>query len=69
MESKKNGMNNAEEEVKRLQVEKNDKENDLKAAEEKIKKLIEKTKLIAGEKGYKGGQHRLHYIAVGRSIT
>ncbi len=38
------------------------------ATAEKIKKLIEKTKKIADEKGYKGGQHRLHYIAVGRSI-
>ncbi len=38
------------------------------ASEEKIKKLIEKTKLIAKEKGYKGGQLRLHCIAVGRSI-
>ena len=38
------------------------------ASEEKIKKLIGKTKKIAEEKGYKGGQHRLHYIAVGRSI-
>jgi hypothetical protein len=38
------------------------------AFEEKIKKLIEKTKLIAKEKEYKGGQLRLHYIAVGRSI-
>lgn len=38
------------------------------ASEEKIKKLIKKTTLIAKEKGYKGGQHRLHYIAVGRSI-
>ena len=38
------------------------------ASEEKIKKLIEKTKKTATEKGYEGGPHRLHYIAVGRSI-
>jgi hypothetical protein len=38
------------------------------ASEEKIKQLIEKTKKIAGEKGCEGGAHRLHYIAVGRSI-
>ncbi len=38
------------------------------ASEEKIKSLIEKTKKIAAEKGYEGGPHRLHYIAVGRSI-
>jgi hypothetical protein len=40
-----------------------------KASLEKIEKLIEKTKKVAKEKGYNGGLHRLHYIAVGRSIT
>ncbi|MEI6126960.1 MAG: hypothetical protein WCQ99_10465 [Pseudomonadota bacterium] len=35
---------------------------------EKIQKLTEKTKQIAKEKGCNGGLHRLHYIAVGRSI-
>jgi len=39
-----------------------------KASEAKILNLIEKTKKIAKEKGYNGGLHRLHYIAVGRSI-
>lgn len=39
-----------------------------KADEEKIIRLIEKTKKIASEKGCHGGLHRLHYIAVGRSI-
>ena len=38
------------------------------ASEEKIKKLIDATKSIAREKGYEGGQHRLHFIAIGRSI-
>jgi hypothetical protein len=38
------------------------------ATEEKIEKLIAKTQRIAQEKGYAGGQHRLHYIAIGRSI-
>ena len=39
-----------------------------RATEDKLVKLIEKTKQVAKEKGYRGGQHRLHYIAMGRSI-
>lgn len=33
-----------------------------------VKKLIEKTKKVADEKNFRGGQYRIHLLAVGRSI-
>ncbi len=35
---------------------------------EKIKQLIEKSRKVADEKGFKGGQYRIHYLSVARSI-
>jgi hypothetical protein len=35
---------------------------------ENLKKLIEKSKKIADEKNFKGGQYRIHYLSVARSI-
>lgn len=34
----------------------------------KVKKLIEKTKKLAKEKNFKGGQYRMHYLALARSL-
>ena len=35
---------------------------------EKVKKLIEKTKKVTKEKNFKGGQYRMHYLALARSF-
>ena len=35
---------------------------------EKLKKLIEKSRKIADEKNFKGGQYRIHYLSVARSV-
>ena len=34
----------------------------------KLKKLIAKSKKIADEKKFKGGQYRIHYLSVARSV-
>jgi len=39
-----------------------------KVDKEKLKKLIEKSKKIADEKNFKGGQYRIHYLSVARSV-
>jgi hypothetical protein len=40
-----------------------------KVDKENLKKLIKKSKKIADEKKFKGGQYRIHYLSVGRSIS
>ena len=35
---------------------------------EKIKKLIDKSRMVMKEKEYKGGHFRIHYLALGRCI-
>ncbi len=41
---------------------------DPKVDKEKVKKLIEKSKKVAREKNFKGGQYRIHYLATARSV-
>jgi len=39
-----------------------------KVGKDKLQQLIKKAKKIADEKGYEGGQYRIHFLAVGRSV-
>jgi hypothetical protein len=39
-----------------------------KVSKEKVKHIIAKSKKIADEKNFKGGQYRIHFLSVGRSI-
>jgi hypothetical protein len=36
---------------------------------EKVQKLIDKTKKVVKEKNFRGGQYRMHYLAVARSVN
>ncbi len=39
-----------------------------KVHKEKLKKLIAKARKVADEKSFKGGQYRIHYLSVARSV-